>query len=159
DPRFRFAPEDGRWRLRLHDALARPLAETSFVVFDLETTGGAPAPEGIIEIGAVRVEGGRLRDTFVTLVNPRRPIPRFVVGLTGISDEMVASAPVIAEALPRFLDFAGNGTLVAHNASFDLGHLNAAHLPVLGRSLDVPTLCTIRLACRLLPDLRRRALD
>src|SRR5881296_2877021 len=63
DPRFHFDRGADRWRARIHDALARPLGETTFVVVDLETTGGAPNPEGIIEIGAVRVAGGRLLDT------------------------------------------------------------------------------------------------
>jgi DNA polymerase-3 subunit epsilon len=159
DPRFRFDAGEGRWRARVHDALARPLADTTFVVVDLETTGGAPGPFGITEIGAVRVQGGRLTDTFATLVNPGRPIPPFVVRLTGITDEMVAGAPPIAEALPRFLDFAGDGVLVAHNAGFDLGHLDAARRWVLGAPLDRPGLCTLRLARRLLPAARRRALD
>jgi DNA polymerase III subunit epsilon len=159
DPRFRWDPDTGRWRAAVHDALARALDESTFVVLDLETTGGGPAPEGITEIGAVRVERGRLTATFATLVNPRRPIPSFVQHLTGITDDMVATAPVLAEALPRFLAFAGDAVLVAHNAAFDLGHLNAAHAALAGRPLDVAVLCTLRLARRLLPDLRRRSLD
>ncbi len=159
DPRFRFDPVDGCWRARVHDALARPLAEAEFVVVDLETTGGAAAPDGITEIGAVRVVGGRLTETFTTLVNPGRPIPPFVARLTGITDAMVADAPPIADALPRFLAFARTATLVAHNAAFDLGHLNAAQQALAGRSLDLPALCTLRLARRLLPELRRRSLD
>jgi len=128
-------------------------------VVDLETTGGGPGDSGITEIGAVRVRGGRLEDTFVTLVNPRRPIPPFVRDLTGITDEMVASAPDLADALPRFLAFAGRAVLVAHNAAFDVGHLTAARQLLEARPLDVPALCTLRLARRLLPELRRRNLD
>jgi DNA polymerase-3 subunit epsilon len=160
DPRFRFDADERRWRARVHDVLARPLADTSFVVVDLETTGGAPDAEGITEIGAVRVVGGRLADAFTTLVNPGRPIPPFVVGLTGITDEMVATAPPIAEALPRFLAFAGSdAVIVAHNAAFDVGHLNAAQRALVGRAIDGPTLCTLRLARRLLPEQKRRSLD
>jgi DNA polymerase-3 subunit epsilon len=159
DPRFRFDAAEGRWRVGVHDALARPLAEASFVVVDLETAGGAPVTGGITEIGAVRVSGGRLVETFTTLVNPGRAIPPFVVRLTGIDDAMVGSAPPIDEALSRFLDFAGDAVLVAHNAPFDVGHLDAAHLRLLGRRLERPALCTLRLARRLLPDMRRRSLD
>jgi DNA polymerase III subunit epsilon len=159
DPRFRFDAADGRWRAAIHDALARPLAETEFVVVDLETTGGAASGEGITEIGAVRVAGGRLVESFSTLVNPRRPIPPFVVRLTGITDEMVADAPPIEDALPRFLAFVGDRPLVAHNAGFDLSHLNAAQQMLAGRPLGLPSLCTIRLARRLMPELRRRSLD
>ncbi len=128
------------------------------MVVDLETTGDAPI-SGIIEIGAVRVERGRLGERFVTLVDPGRPIHPFVVRLTGITDAMVAGAPPIAEALPRFLEFARDGVLVAHNAGFDVGHLNAAQQQIAGRPLDLPALCTIKLARRLLPELRRCSLD
>jgi DNA polymerase-3 subunit epsilon len=141
------------------DLLALPLAEAPFVVVDLETTGGAPAASGITEIGAVRLRGGRIEDTFVTLVNPGRPIPPFVRNLTGISDEMVAVAPDIAKALPRFFEFAGRAVLVAHNAAFDMGHLGAARLALDGGALELPALCTLRLARRLLPALPRRGLD
>src|SRR5438094_7131422 len=90
DPRFRFDPAEQRWRVRSCDGLVRPLGEVEFVVVDLETTGGAPGPDGIIEIGAARVAGGRLTDRFVSLVNPSRPIQPFVTRLTGITDAMVA---------------------------------------------------------------------
>jgi DNA polymerase III epsilon subunit-like protein len=91
------------------------------------------------------VVDGRLLDTFSTLVNPGRPIQPFVAALTGITDAMVASAPPIAEALPRFLKFAGDAVLVAHNATFDVTHLDAAHRAITGRALARPALCTIRL--------------
>src|SRR4030095_11895323 len=159
DPRFSFEPERRRWRARAHDWLCRPIAGQPFVVVDLETTGGGPADGGIIEIGAVRVVDGRLLDTFGTLVNPGRPPPPFVAALTGISDDMVAGAPSIAEVLPRFLEFAGDAVLVAHNARFDVGHLEAAHRALACRPLARPSLCTLLLARRLLPDLRRRSLD
>ena len=159
DARFYFDEAAGRWSVRDHALLAQPLAETEFVVVDLETTGRAPGATGIIEIGAVRVRGGRLHDTFTTLVNPGHPIPPFIVGLTGITDEMVATAPPIGEALPRFLAFAGSAALVAHNAAFDIGHLTAARRAFEGRGLDVPAVCTLRLARRLMPDLERKGLD
>jgi DNA polymerase-3 subunit epsilon len=150
---------DGRWHVRAHDLGARSLRGLSFVVVDLETTGGAPGSGGITEIGAVRVVDGRLTDEFATLVNPGRRIPPFVVALTGITDEMVADAPTIGEALPRFLEFAGDAVLVAHNAGFDMAHLNAAQGRLTGRTIDANVLCTIRLARRLMPELRRRSLD
>ncbi len=157
DPRFRFEPAEGRWRARVHDALTRPVLETPFVVIDLETTGDGPV--AAIEIGAVHVEGGRIGASFETLVNPGRPIHPSVVRLTGITDAMVARAPTMGEVLPRFLDFAGEAVLAAHNASFDAGHLGAAHARLLGRPMHRPVLCTLKLARRLLPELRRRSLD
>jgi DNA polymerase III epsilon subunit family exonuclease len=159
DARFRFDEVAGRWTVRDHELLAQPLGDTEFVVVDLETTGGAPGASGIIEIGAVRVRGGRLHDTFASLVNPGVPIPPFIQGLTGITDEMVADAPRLAEALPRFLEFAGDAVLVAHNAPFDVGHLTAARRAHEGRPVDAAAVCTLRLARRLMPDLERKGLD
>src|SRR5262249_12035716 len=131
----------------------------ALVVVDLETTGGGPIGEAITEIGAVRVVDGRLEETFTTLVNPGRPIQPFVSALTGITDAMVADAPRISEALPRFLEFAGDAVLVAHNAGFDVGHLDAAHRALMGRGLDHQTLCTVRLARPLLPARPPPSLD
>ena len=159
DPRFRFDPGADRWRARIHDALGRPLGETSFVVLDLETTGGVPGPDSVIEVGAVRVAGGRLLESFTSLVKPAHAIPPFVSRLTGITEAMVADAPPMSAVLPRFLAFAGDAVLVAHNAAFDLAYLNAAQQALAGRPLDAPVVCTLRLARRLLSHLRRRSLD
>jgi DNA polymerase III subunit epsilon len=111
------------------DELGTPLHEITFVVVDLETTGGSPAACEITEIGAVKVRGGQLLGEFQTLVDPGVPIPPFISVLTGISDATVAGAPRLASALPAFLEFAGStqGTvLVAHNAPFDMAFLKAA---------------------------------
>ena len=108
------------------DDLGTPLAEVTFVVVDLETTGGSPAECGITEIGAVRVRGGEVLGELQTLVNPREPIPAFISVLTGITDAMVREAPRIDSALPAFLEFAGGSVLVAHNAGFDVSFLKAA---------------------------------
>jgi DNA polymerase-3 subunit epsilon len=108
------------------DQLGSPLHETTFVVVDLETTGGSPADHRITEIGAVKVRGGTRQGEFSTLVDPGVPIPAFITALTGITDAMVAGAPTIAQVLPSFLEFARGCVLVAHNAPFDLGFLTAA---------------------------------
>src|SRR5438128_2249618 len=107
------------------DELGTPLREVTFVVVDLETTGGSPGDCEITEIGAVRVRGGERLGEFQTLVNPMATIPPFVAVLTGITDSMVASAPTVGAALPAFLEFARGAVLVAHNAPFDLGFLRA----------------------------------
>jgi DNA polymerase III subunit epsilon len=104
----------------------RALADTDFVVVDLETTGWTPDEARITEIGAVRFTGGQVTGEFSTLINPGQPIPPDIAALTGISDAMVARAPGIAAVLPGFLAFAGRGVLTAHNAPFDLSFLIAA---------------------------------
>lgn len=108
------------------DELGTPLHEVTFVVVDLETTGGSPKDCGITEIGAVKVRGGEVIGEFQTLVNPGTPVPAFIARLTGISTQMVASAPRIEAVLPSFLEFARNTVLVAHNAPFDISFLRAA---------------------------------
>lgn len=112
-------------QLRLAD-LGTPLQDVTFVVVDLETTGGAPADAGITEIGAVKVRGGEVLGRFSTLVDPGVPIPPFVAALTGITDALVAGAPRLGAVLPSFWEFAGDAVLVAHNAPYDTGFLAAA---------------------------------
>jgi len=106
--------------------LGTPLSTTTFVVVDLETTGGSPKDAGITEIGAVAVRGGEVLGEFGTLVNPGVPIPPFVAALTGITDATVAGAPRLGAVLPTFLEFLGDAVLVAHNAPYDVGFLRAA---------------------------------
>ena len=108
------------------DDLGTPLSAVTFVVVDLETTGGSPASCAITEIGAVKVCGGEVLGEFHTLVNPGVSIPAFISVLTGITDAAVAQAPRIDAVLPAFLEFAAGCTLVAHNAPFDMGFLKAA---------------------------------
>jgi DNA polymerase-3 subunit epsilon len=108
------------------DELGTPLAEVTFVVVDLETTGGSPTGAHITEVGAVKIRGGEVIGEFQTLVNPAEPIPAFISVLTGITDQMVADSPRIGSVLPAFLEFARHSVLVAHNAPFDISFLKAA---------------------------------
>ncbi|RGA01735.1 DEDD exnuclease domain-containing protein [Microbispora triticiradicis] len=108
------------------DELGTPLREVTFVVFDLETTGGSAAEHAITEIGAVKVRGGEVIGEFATLVDPGGPIPPFISVLTGITDAMVMAAPKFPEVLPSFLEFIAGAALVAHNAPFDMSFLKAA---------------------------------
>lgn len=134
------------------DELGTPLRDTTFVVVDLETTGGSPQTNGITEIGAVRVRGGEVLGEFQTLVNPGTPIPPFIALLTGIDDAMVARAPRIEQALPAFLEFARGSVLVAHNAGFDVGFLkaNAARQEIPWPGFEV--LDTVRIARHVVTD-------
>jgi DNA polymerase III epsilon subunit family exonuclease len=110
--------------------LGRPLQEITFVVLDLETTGGAPhLGAAITEIGAVKIQGGRTISEFQSFVDPQHPVPGYITALTGITDEMVFQSPTIKEILPSFLEFLGeaNSTvIVAQNAPFDLSFLKYA---------------------------------
>ncbi len=111
------------------DELGEPLRTTTFVVVDLETTGGsAGGGDAITEVGAVKVCGGEVLGEFQTLVNPEMAINPFVSVLTGITDSMVATAPSITTVVPSFLEFARGAVLVAHNAPFDVGFLKSACL-------------------------------
>ena len=132
------------------DELGSPLRETTFVVVDLETTGGSPQACQITEIGAVKVRGGEVIGEFQTLVNPGAAIPAFIAVLTGITDAMVATSPRLEQALPAFLEFSRGAVLVAHNAPFDLGFLRAG-CERIGLAWPAPdSVDTARLARRVL---------
>ncbi len=108
------------------DPRAATLFASTFVVVDLETTGGAPDGGGITEIGAVKVRGGEVLGEFGTLVNPEERLPAFITVLTGITESMLVEAPTLDTVLPAFLEFAAGAVLVAHNAPYDTGFLKAA---------------------------------
>ena len=125
------------------------LEEAAFVVFDLETTGlGATAR--ICEIGAARVERLEPAGTFETLVNPCSPLPAAIAALTGLGEAELRRAPHASVAVRRFLDFAGDSVLVAHNARFDRGFIDRDLQRMNGRRLARPVLDTVTLARRLL---------
>ena len=129
-----------------------------YVLVDLETTGGNPVEDRITEIAAIRVESGVVVDRWQSLVDPQRPIPPFVQGLTGINSAMVSTAPRIETLLPRLFKMLEGAVLVAHNARFDHGFLKNAAARA-GLELRVRTLCTVRLARRLYPQARSHGLD
>lgn len=108
----------------------RELSETTFAVLDLETSGGSPRlGAGITEIGVVKVRGGEVLGTFQSFVDPGHSLPYFITELTGITDEMLVSAPFIDEILPTLFEFLGSveeTVVVAHNSPFDLSFLKAA---------------------------------
>lgn len=137
---------------------ATPLAEASFAVVDLETTGLSPNRAAIIEIGAVRVSRLRLAERFETLVNPGRAVPSEITALTGIAQRMLVGAPSCGEALVRlrgWLDAAPGAPFVAHNARFDEGFVRRGFAKSGLAPLAAPVLCTRKLARRLLPGLSR----
>jgi DNA polymerase III subunit epsilon len=159
DPAFVYDPEHRRWAHRKNLALQVSSQDARYVVVDLETTGGAPGGGCIIEIGACRMAGPRTVATFQSLVRPWSRIPGFISAMTSITNEMVRDAPPIEDVLPEFRRFLGDDVLVAHNAQFDVSFLDFEFRRVFGIGLGNPVLCTLRLARRLLPAMRRRGLD
>lgn len=150
----------GVWSLAPPPALPADLLRERWVVVDVETTGGSPqSGHRVTEIAAVQVEGGQVRDVFSTLVNPGRPIPRMIIGLTGITNEMVAGAPRFRDVAPRLAPLLAERVFVAHNAPFDWRFV-AAEMALCEQPLPAQRqLCTVRLARKLLPQLPSRSLD
>lgn len=141
--------DDSRAQLTF-DELGTPLRAVTFVVFDLETTGGSHDEDMVTEIGAVKVCGGEVLGEFSTLVDPERGIPPQVVELTGITEFMVTGAPTFDRVLPAFLEFAAGAALVAHNSGFDIGFIKAACLRYGYRWPKPAVVCTVKLARRIL---------
>ena len=152
-PGFATAPSHpGLARQASLDDLGTPLSQVTFVVLDLETTGGSPNDCAITEVGAVKMCGGECLGRFETLVNPGVPIPPLITVLTGITEAMLLPAPRIEEVLPPLLEFIGDAVIVGHNIRFDLAFLGAAMVatdrpPLTNRHVD-----TLAMARRLVRD-------
>ncbi len=128
-----------------------------FAVVDIETTGSTPQSAGITEIAIVIHNGVEVTGKYVTLINPRHKIPPFIVNMTGISDEMVAAAPLFEEVAPQIYNLLNGRVFVAHNVSFDYSFVHY----LLGRSgfqWSAPKLCTIKLSRRVFPGLEKYGL-
>lgn len=158
DPRLSLEDNDVVYTVRDRDSV--PLLNENFVVIDLETTGAKAPPCRITEIGAYAIKNGSISDEFRTLVNPQMPIPPFITSLTGINDEMVRDAPLFGDIAEDLLSFIDDAVVVAHNAQFDMGFLDHE----IGRvyedyRLGNPTLCTVKLSRRLLPQVENHKLN
>lgn len=145
------------------DAPAGPvrlLRDERWVVVDVETTGGTPTRgHRVTEVAAVRVEGGRIADTYSTLVNPERPIPGMITSLTGITNAMVMDQPRFAQVARDVSGALEGCVFVAHNAAFDWRFVSHEINLATGMTLSGRQLCTVRLSRRLLPQLPSRSLD
>jgi DNA polymerase III epsilon subunit family exonuclease len=159
DPRF-VVSADGVWSVVPVPApTACRLCDEDFVVVDVETTGGSPGSgHRVTEIAAVRVHAGEVRETFSSLVNPERRIPSQIVALTGITHEMVQGAPTFRQIAGEVADMVQGRVFVAHNASFDWRFVAAEMERATGTTPMGRTLCTVRLARRLMPQLPSRSL-
>jgi DNA polymerase III subunit epsilon len=143
---------------RSFDDLGTPLADVTFCVLDIETTGGDRHSDLITEIGMVKVRGGEFLGTLQSLVNPGRAIPPMITVLTGISESMVIRAPAIEAVLPSMIEFLGDAVVVGHNVGFDMAFINAALTRRGDPEITNPIIDTLPLARRLIreevPDCR-----
>lgn len=134
------------------------LMSDTYIVFDIETTGFSFMEDRITEIGAVKIQQGEVVERYSQLVNPMRSIPDKVVALTGITEEMVRDKPVIEDILSEFMDFVGDGVLVAHNAKFDVSFIRYA-CDQQGITFSPTVVDTLSLSRMLLKDLKRHKLN
>jgi DNA polymerase-3 subunit epsilon len=140
------------------DHLYKELKEGSYIVFDIETTGGNPSNNGITEIFALRYEKGEPKESFYAMVNPRIRIPGIVRRMTGITNQMVKDAPCIEQIMPGFVEFVGDRILVSHNTIGDIKFLRYFSHRTTGRMMDNYFLCTHLLAEKLIPESRDKSL-
>jgi DNA polymerase III epsilon subunit family exonuclease len=160
DPRFAFDIE-GRWSLVPEPAWRGvPLEQVRFAVVDVETTGmRARNGDRVTEIAVVHAQGGKVELAFESLVNPGRPIPRFIAALTGICDDTVAGAPRFEDIADQVVAALAGRVFVAHNARFDWAFVQAEIERSQSFEIRMPKLCTVRMTRRLVPELERRSLD
>lgn len=136
----------------------RQLADDTFVVFDVETTGLSAVYDKIIELAAVKIKNGQIIDKFESFANPHHPLSATTIELTGITDDMVKDAPEIEEVARDFYEWTGDSILVAHNASFDMGFLYEAYKKI-EVSVLYPVIDTLELARFLHPEMKNHRLN
>ncbi|MBQ3001883.1 MAG: PolC-type DNA polymerase III [Bacilli bacterium] len=147
--------DDDRYKIALTDEDI-DLSDATFVVFDVETTGFSVTFNEIIEIGALKVKNGIILDSFSTFVQPSRPISKVITDLTEITNDDVANAPTIEEVMPKFVEFINDAILVAHNATFDTGHIYYQMKRLGLYKKDLPCIDTLQLAKAMYSDILKR---
>src|SRR5690625_4814304 len=135
------------------------LSTGTYVVFDVETTGLSAVYDTIIELAGVKLHDGEVIDTFESFANPHRPLPDKIIEITGITDDMLVDAPEVEDVLKDFHEWVGDSTFVAHNASFDIGFLNAGYKKINYDEITNPVIDTLELARFLLPELGNHRLN
>lgn len=143
----------------VRDCKTGAIEDTTFVVFDLETFGLNSHKNEIIEIGAIKLKGTRIVDTFSSFVNPNKIIPKKISELTHITQDMVDNAPTIENVLPKFLEFTKDAVMVAHNSAFDMGFIRRDAKKYMGIDYKPPVIDTLQMARDLYPDLKGYNLD
>lgn len=143
----------------VRDCKTGAIEDTTFVVFDLETFGLNSHKNEIIEIGAIKLKGTRIVDTFSSFVNPNKIIPKRISELTHITQDMLDNAPTIEDVLPKFLEFTKDAVMVAHNSAFDMGFIRRDAKKYMGIDYKPPIIDTLQMARDLYPDLKGYNLD
>lgn len=143
----------------VHRPEDRPLQEDVYVVFDVETTGLSAAYDTIIELAAVKMQGGQILDRFERFANPHQPLSTKIKELTGITDDMLVDAPELVDVLTDFRDFITGTTLVAHNARFDMGFIQAGFRRFNLGEVNNPVIDTLELARNLVTGLKNYRLN
>ncbi len=133
-------------------ALTKKISTLSFVAFDTETSGAFPIKEDIVEFGAVKWQGGKEVDRLEFLFKPRKPMSDFIIGIHGITNEMVADAPLLSDHLQEIKNFMCDSIPVAHHAPFDMGFLAVEFERARMKPLHLPGLCTSLLSRKLVPE-------
>ena len=131
---------------------------STYIVFDIETTGLSAINDKITEIGAIKISNGEVVDKYSQLINPERHISEFITKLTGIDDNMVKDKPKISSVIKEFTEFIGEDVLVAHNANFDVGFIRE-NMKTVGLDLNNPVLDTLELSRSVFPDLKSHKLN
>ena len=159
DPRVRQLA-DRRWTLADTREGEKRIEDCTFAVVDVEATGGrATQGDRVIEVAVVVLAGGTVEVAFEALVNPERPVPRFVSRLTNISDAMLRDQPVFDDIADELASAMAGRVFAAHNAQFDWRLIQAEMRRARGIELDGPQVCTLRLARKVVPHLKSRGLD
>lgn len=125
--------------------------EKNFTIVDLETTGGSPFFNRVIEVGLLRVEKGEIVEEYQTLVNPEMSLPEYITKITGLRDEDLVDAPLFSEIADSLLEKFEDAIFVAHNSQFDYGFLKEEYRR-LGYEFNLPQLCTVKLSRALFPE-------
>lgn len=156
DNRFVSAPND-KWKIAPLDNFLEDISieNINFIITDIETTGSIKGRDRIIDLAAIRVQNGVVLDRFDMLVDPQKRISPTISSLTGISTADVQNAPFIEEVMPKYIEFSKNGLFAAHNSSFDFNFINYESKRLgLGKLPSIIDLCTLRLARKLIPEIR-----
>jgi DNA polymerase III epsilon subunit family exonuclease len=154
---FKKLEQDYKFLSRAREQLYK-LENEPYIILDCETTGLDPINSEIIEIAALKVEKAEIQGIFNKLIKPQRPLPPEIIRLTGITPDYLQEAPPLSEVIGPFLQFIGNATLVMHNADFDLSFINHHIFQPRKKQLGNPTICTLKVARFLLPNLSNHKL-